>query len=411
MVLLWHNTTLAHSRAQPATPSPKKHHSHVSSVENPGTLSWSNFELNDRKVADVVEGQSFPRDVPETPPTRENATFFSLVRNKDFPEMLSAIKSVEHKFNSVYHYDWVFANDEPFNDLFILQVQEMVSGTAHFVEIPPQFWQYPDFIDLDKAKRTRDFMRRRKVKYGDLESYRHMCRFNSGFFFKLPIMTKYKYYWRVEPGISFNCDIHQTDWFKYMRENGKKYAFVLAPLELHTTVKNFWRTTKQFIHKYPQLINPNNTLLFLTDDNMDNYNMCHFWSNFEIGDMDFYRLEAYQQYFDFVDHAGGFYYSRWGDAPVHSVAVSALLLKDEVFHLTNSGYFHDPNYDCPRDAEIRHKNHCACRGREDHTWSAASCIPKWYEVTGMQKPPHSQFKFKNKHKFEVNQDVDRYLDW
>ena len=32
------------------------------------------------------------------------------------------------------------------------------------------------------------------------------------------------------------------------------------------------------------------------------------WSNFEIGDLNFYRGEAYMKYFEFLDQAGGFYY-------------------------------------------------------------------------------------------------------
>ena len=32
------------------------------------------------------------------------------------------------------------------------------------------------------------------------------------------------------------------------------------------------------------------------------------WSNFEIADMDFWRSEAYQAYFDYLESKGGFYY-------------------------------------------------------------------------------------------------------
>jgi Glycolipid 2-alpha-mannosyltransferase len=53
-----------------------------------------------------------------------------------------------------------------------------------------------------------------------------------------------------------------------------------------------------------------------------------FWSNFEIGSLDFYRSEAYTAYFEHLDKAGGFFYERWGDAPVHSIA-ACLFLKPE----------------------------------------------------------------------------------
>jgi alpha 1,2-mannosyltransferase len=56
-------------------------------------------------------------------------------------------------------------------------------------------------------------------------------------------------------------------------------------------------------------------------DNGKTYNMHHFWSNFEIGDVRFFAGKGYQSYFEFLDQEGGFYYERWGDAPVHSLGV------------------------------------------------------------------------------------------
>lgn len=32
------------------------------------------------------------------------------------------------------------------------------------------------------------------------------------------------------------------------------------------------------------------------------------WNNFEIGDLDFWRGEAYMKFFEFLDSKGGFYY-------------------------------------------------------------------------------------------------------
>ena len=37
-----------------------------------------------------------------------------------------------------------------------------------------------------------------------------------------------------------------------------------------------------------------------------------------------------QAYFDYLDHTGGFFYERWGDAPVHSLAAVMLLNATEV---------------------------------------------------------------------------------
>lgn len=365
------------------------------------------------KLVGIASYSKPQNNVTEAPSTyqRENATFFSLVRNSDFQGIVKAIESVEYRFNNRYHYDWVFANDEPFHPTFIKVIQNLVSGTAHFVEIPKDFWTYPPWIDQKKANDTRAVMKENKVKYGDSESYRHMCRFNSGFFYRLPIMANYRYYWRVEPDIEYRCDMFHEDWFKYMRQNNKKYAFTLAPLELHTTVERLWETVKEFAHRYPHLVANGNNMAFLSEDGGETYNMCHFWSNFEIGDMDFYRLKLYSALFEYIDKAGGFYYSRWGDAPVHSMAVSLLLSKEELLFMDNTGYFHAPNGDCPWDPTIRRERRCACMTKNEATWLQGSCIPKWFEIHGVEKPDFvPKFKFVNQHKVEEeekeNEDVN-----
>jgi mannosyltransferase len=68
--------------------------------------------------------------------------------------------------------------------------------------------------------------------------------------------------------------------------------------------------------------------------------MCHFWSNFEIADMDFFRSEGYTRLFGYLDEEGGFYYERWGNTPVHSLAVAMLLQPKEVHHFSDFGYVH-----------------------------------------------------------------------
>lgn len=58
----------------------------------------------------------------------------------------------------------------------------------------------------------------------------------------------------------------------------------------------------------------------------------HFWSNFELADFSFFRSKKYQDYFEYLDRAGGFFYERWGDAPVHSLAVGIFLKPEQVHY-------------------------------------------------------------------------------
>lgn len=42
----------------------------------------------------------------------------------------------------------------------------------------------------------------------------------------------------------------------------------------------------------------------------DVWSLCHYWSNFEIGDLDFFRGSQYQDLFEYLDRKEGFYHER-----------------------------------------------------------------------------------------------------
>ncbi|KAJ2296141.1 alpha-1,2-mannosyltransferase ktr1, partial [Coemansia sp. RSA 2705] len=262
------------------------------------------------------------------PPTeRASAAFVILTRNKDLKELRETLAQLEDRFNRRYQYPYVFLNNEPFSDDFKEKIQEVVSGECQFGLIPEEHWSYPDFINQTRAAEVRKDMKERKVIYGGHESYRHMCRYESGFFFRHPLMDQYKWYWRVEPGVKFACEI-DYDPFLFMERNNKKYGFTISIKEVIETIPTLWNTTMQFMDKHRHLIPATNLMEFVTDKDGD-YNRCHFWSNFEIASLDFMRSDQYLAYFDYLDRAGGFFYERWGDAPVHSLGVSMFLNKNE----------------------------------------------------------------------------------
>jgi hypothetical protein len=47
-------------------------------------------------------------------------------------------------------------------------------------------------------------------------------------------------------------------------------------------------------------------------------------------------------YFDYLDKAGGFFYERWGDAPVHSIAAALFLPFEKIHYFYDIGYRHEP---------------------------------------------------------------------
>ena len=204
-----------------------------------------------------------------------NATFVTLARNSDLWDIVKSIRQVEDRFNRNYHYGWVFLNDKPFDATFKKVTSALISGETYYGEIQEEHWSFPDHIDQDKAQKVRETMHEKKIIYGDSVSYRHMCRFESGFFFRHPLMNQFEWYWRVEPSIELYCDIGY-DTFKYMRDHGKKYSFVLSLYEYVETIPTLWNSVKGFMKEHPEHIVEGNSMKFLSDDGGKTYNHCHF---------------------------------------------------------------------------------------------------------------------------------------
>jgi alpha 1,2-mannosyltransferase len=204
-----------------------------------------------------------------------NATFVTLARNSDLWDIAKSIRQVEDRFNRKFNYDWVFLNDKPFDANFKKVTTALTSGNARYGEIPKEHWSFPEWIDQDRARKTREDMAKAKVIYGDSISYRHMCRYESGFFFQHPLMQEYEWYWRVEPSIELYCDI-DYDTFKFMADNNKKYSFVLSLYEYEATVPTLWQSAKKFMQQHPEHIAEGNSMEWLSDDGGDTYNHCHF---------------------------------------------------------------------------------------------------------------------------------------
>ncbi|OMH81304.1 Glycolipid 2-alpha-mannosyltransferase 2 [Zancudomyces culisetae] len=287
-----------------------------------------------------------------TRPKKVNAAFVILVRNNELHEMKKSMKRIEDRFNKNYLYPYVFLNDVEFTEEFKIGVQAMTNAKVEFGTIENRdgkvHWGYPDSIDLELAATRREEMQAAGVMYGESESYRHMCRFNSGFFYRHKLLDKYEYYWRIEPGIDYSCDI-EYDPFKYMKDRNIKYGYTIGLYEYENTIPSLWGAVKAFIKKHPEHISTANSIKWLSKDGGKTYNGCHFWSNFEIGSLSFFRSKAYTDYFDYLDSTGGFFYERWGDAPVHSIAAALFLNQTQIHWFKDIGYKHEPWENCPQD--------------------------------------------------------------
>lgn len=299
---------------------------------------------------------------------RDDSVVVILCRNEDLEDIKKSLISFESTFNSKYHYPYAFLNDKPWEKSFIDEVTKVLSSDATFDIVSAQDWEMPNEIDINKAKTSWQEMKNNRVPYADLQSYHNMCRFFSRAFFNQPVVKNYKYYWRIEPGVEFHCNL-EFDPFERMDKNGYKYGFTIAIREFMSSIPTLGKVTKDFQNKFPEHIPKDINRLNFMFDNKNEYNGCHFWSNFEIGSFEFLRSPGYQAYAKFLNENGGFYYERWGDAPVHSLGVYLFLDKSEVHFFEDIGYTHAPFTHCPRTV-----GGCNCDYKKSIDFKFGSCL-------------------------------------
>ncbi|KAJ1731531.1 hypothetical protein LPJ72_003891 [Coemansia sp. Benny D160-2] len=300
------------------------------------------------------------------------AALVALVRNDDLYGLRKTIRELEDRWNGKHNYPYILLNDKPFTEKFKRGVRDLTRAKVEFGMLEPESWGYPEWIDQNKAREERESARYIK---GHSESYRFMCRFQSGFIHKHPLLQDLDYYWRIEPDVHYYCDV-DYDPFMLMKNNGYKYGWNIAPTEYEPTVRTLWNATETFMLKHPDLIPKDNLLDWVRDD-QGHYTRCHFWSNFEIVDLSFYRSKEYQMFFDHLDRAGGFFYERWGDAPIHSLAVAMFLSKKQVHYFDDIGYYHPAMSHCP--AGSKESGKCVCDPREG--WANGfSCAKRWRKM-------------------------------
>ena len=278
---------------------------------------------------------------------RISATLLALVRNEEVDGMVSSMKDLERTWNHKFNYRWTFFNDVPFTEEFKRKTRAVTHAETRYEMIPAEHWDMPSWIDETLYEESTDLLLENDVQYAKMTSYHKMCRWNSGLFYKHPALLDTRYYWRVEPNVRFFCDV-DYDVFRYMHDNNKTYGFTVTLYDDPNSVPSLWPETEKFLTTHPGYERADaNAREWLTDRvrrpdhtrKANGYSTCHFWSNFEVADMEFWRGREYEEYFAHLDRAGGFFYERWGDAPVHSIALGLFEDASRIHWLVFLGFF------------------------------------------------------------------------
>ncbi|PKS10802.1 hypothetical protein jhhlp_002559 [Lomentospora prolificans] len=320
---------------------------------------------------------------------RISATLLALVRNEELEGMLQAMDDLERTWNHKFNYPWTFFNDVPFSDEFKKKTSAATKAECRYELIPKEHWEVPSWINHDLQEASANLLKDNGVQYASMTSYHQMCRWNSGMFYKHPALKDVQYYWRVEPKVHFFCDV-DYDVFRYMQDNNKTYGFTINLYDDPKSIETLWPETLKFLAANPDAIAENNAMPWLTDSirrpghnsKANGYSTCHFWSNFEIGDMTFWRSKTYEDYFNHLDRAGGFFYERWGDAPVHSIALGLFEDANRIHWFRDIGYQHVPFLNCPNSPK--------CKGCEtgkmyqgESFLQKEDCRPNWFKYVGL----------------------------
>lgn len=317
---------------------------------------------------------------------RANATLLSLVRNEELEDLIPTIKEIEANFNKKFNYPWTFINDVPFTKEFKTRTKALTKAVVHYEVIPTDQWIEPDWISIPLVNASAKIQAEQGVQYSEKMSYHRMCRWNSGMFYKHPRLLKYRWYWRVEPQTHYFCEI-DYDLFRFMEDNNKTYGFVINLYDSPESIETLWPTTLEYVLQNPDVVHPNSAIGWLTDAKKrpehnraaNGYSTCHFWSNFEIGDMDFWRAKPYDDYFNYLDKNGGFFYERWGDAPVHSLGLGLFEDKSKIHWFKDIGYQHIPYFNCPNSKKCKG---CIPGLHSDGTGlSPENCMSNWLKYT------------------------------
>ncbi|KAI5307376.1 hypothetical protein KEM56_005229 [Ascosphaera pollenicola] len=333
-----------------------------------------------------AEGNSYAADNPKS--NRINATFLSLVRNEELDKLIPTMQEIEQTFNHKFNYPWTFFNDKEFTEEFKTRTKAETKAEVRYELVPKEHWDMPEWIDDNLYKESTEILKEHNVQYADKLSYHQMCRWNSGMFYKHPALKYTQYYWRVEPNVHYFCDI-DYDVFRFMQDNNKTYGFNINLYDSPQTIESLWPETMKFLSAHPEYLNPNNAMDWLADNKQrpdhnekaNGYSTCHFWSNFEIGDLSFFRGEAYEAYFNHLDRAGGFFYERWGDAPVHSIGLGLFADKNQIHWFRDVGYNHIPYFNCPNSPKCK-----KCTAGKFYAGEPflqlEDCRPNWFKYVG-----------------------------
>ncbi len=269
--------------------------------------------------------------------SKPNGVILYLARSSqaDVADLIKSLKLLRKNFLKRFSYPVIVFVEESFTSEWKKLIQKDAGIRCRFETVR---FEVPSFL---AGEQFPEYVLEPKFKMG----YRHMCRFFSGVIYRHPALRDFKWYWRLDTD-SFVFGRVKYDPFKFMQKHGLRYGYPVISEDNPVVTEGLWDVTKKYIRE--KGIEPAFLSKYL--DERGDWNRAMFYTNFEISDLDFWRSEAYQDYFDRLDRSGGIYRHRWGDAPIHLLGVAMLMPEEQTHRFQDIPYQHqnfviDPDKD------------------------------------------------------------------
>lgn len=156
--------------------------------------------------------------------------------------------------------------------------------------------------------------------------YRHMCRFFSGEMYKQSVIRKYDYYLRLDTDSFIHTPLNY-DIFAWAKNNHCDYGFIAPAVQTDNpkVIEGLWEFANEL---YPNNI-PEGMM---------------FYTNFELGKVDWFLTSPYMEFYNKIDQHGGIYTKRWGDAPIKFLGINLFMPQENIQSVAGFTYQHGAVY-------------------------------------------------------------------
>ncbi|OHE98250.1 glycolipid 2-alpha-mannosyltransferase [Colletotrichum orchidophilum] len=174
------------------------------------------------------------------------AALVSLVSEQQREQMVASVAQLEQRFNHKYRYDWVFFSHQELSEEFKDATSNATASTVTYNLIPQQHWTIPSSVDPGRFEAG-------------------LRRWSAGLFAREKRLQAYEWFWMIEPGTKFLCDI-TVDVFRLMRDRGISYGVNEISFEGAADSELLWQSTKSFMDKHPDLVRPTADITWILGD-------------------------------------------------------------------------------------------------------------------------------------------------